>query len=80
VDVTGSLYGSYRQVRADGRAVPRRLNQPWQAHLQSYLLSADAQLLVFPARATLDHAGVRALVGANRVVATDGTIRVYRRR
>jgi hypothetical protein len=80
VDVTGSLYGSYRQVRADGRAVPRRLNQPWQAHLQSYLLSADAQLLVFPAHATLDHAGVRALVGANRVVATDGTIRVYRRR
>jgi hypothetical protein len=80
VDVTGVLYGSYREVRADGRAVPRRLNQPWQAHLQSYLLASDAQLLVFPAHATLDRAGVRALVGANQVVAKDGTIRVYRRR
>jgi hypothetical protein len=80
VDLTGSVYGTYRQVRADGRAVPRRLNQPWQAHLRRYLLSADAQLLVNPARTTLDPSGVRALLQANRVVATSGSIRVYRRR
>jgi hypothetical protein len=80
VDLTGGVYGTYRQVRADGRAVPRRLNQPWQAHLRSYLLSADAALLVNPARTTLDAAGVRALLDANRVVAKTGAIRVYRRR
>jgi hypothetical protein len=80
VDLTGGVYGTYRQVRADGRAVPRRLNQPWQSHLRSYLLSADAALLVNPARTTLDAAGVRALLDANRVVAKTGAIRVYRRR
>jgi hypothetical protein len=43
-------------------------------------MSADAQLLVNPPHTLLDAAGVRELVGANRVVARDGPIRVYRRR
>jgi hypothetical protein len=80
VDLTGVLYDVDRRVRPDGRTMPRRLNKPWQARLRSYLMAADAQLLVFPARDLLNRAGVRELLAANRVVAEDGTIRVYRRR
>jgi alpha-1,2-mannosyltransferase len=80
VDLTGVLYGRFRQAAPDGRAMPRRQNSAWQAYLRTYLSSADAQVLVNPAKTLLDGSGVRALVRDNRLVARDGPVRVYRRR
>jgi hypothetical protein len=80
VDLTGALYGRFRQVAPDGRALPRRRNDAWQVYLQDYLSSADAQVLVNRPTTQLDSSGVRALVSSNRLVARDGPIRVYRRR
>jgi alpha-1,2-mannosyltransferase len=80
VDLTGALYGRFREAAPDGRAMPRRQNSAWQAYLRNYLLSADAQVLVNPAKSLLDGSGVRALVRDNRLVARDGPVRVYRRR
>jgi hypothetical protein len=79
VDLTGVLYDVDRAVRPDGRATSRLLNKPWQARLRSYLMAADAQLLVNSPRRLLSRAGVSELLAANRVVAVDGRIRVYRR-
>jgi hypothetical protein len=80
VDLTGALYGRFRQVAPDGRALPRRRNDAWQVYLRDYLSSADAQVLVNRPTTLLDSSGVRALVSSNRLVARDGPIRVYRRR
>lgn len=80
VDLTGALYGRFRVVGPDGRALPRRQNGPWQAHLLAYLQSADAQVFVNPPSTVLNRHGVQELLRGNKLDVHEGAIRVYRRR
>jgi hypothetical protein len=78
VDLTGSVYDTMRQLGPNGRVVPRLHNTRYQQHLVQYLMDADAQVLVQPARKVLDARGLQEL-HRNRLALAEGSLRVYRR-
>jgi hypothetical protein len=78
VDVTGVLYDVYLQQTVNGRRVTRLGDKRYQRYLATYFFAADAQLFVLPERSVLNAAGRRRL-HEGRLVASDGTITVYRR-
>lgn len=79
VDLTGSVYDVFHDTGPNGRAVPRLRNSRYQRYLTAYFMGAEAQVVVHPADTLLDATGLTRL-RTNRLVAEDGSIRVYRRR